>query len=652
MKRSLFKENYQSLCFSQKDTLSSISPQSNHSFKQLIIERKPYFLESDVNLTINSSSNDLKKHIIPQHNNNIKTKFKNKQKFMRKNSSEKSSFCSESDSYSSTEIRKRKVYDEESFNYPTRSEVGLFTSDDDSQEMDSQLKDNLENEIETILIEVYNKNISSTTNNNNFNNNEYFIYKNKIKNYYHNMRNYNKKYKQKSSLENSKNELKLTFKQLNEQYNFFVLQILSKKMKELINKYKEKIYEIPEILKIYKIYKRKQNIELNNDLSHEYFSISSKNKINNNSNYNMNNTQNSLLISQNKNNNKKINHNLEEQIQKGITENRIPDTLTRELINIKETLQQSSFEINQIFKYPLSLLKTKFSMEQIQLEAFNKILLKDEFISTILFHIKILLQNNQNNHNKKYLEYISIIEDDKNYIKNEMVKFDQLLEEKLRNKSLSNSINYNNNTNNNNNPIISNNPSFLYNNSNSTKAQSDICDDEMSNGSNEEIIIKQNFNNYRKNILTTNSISSTQSQSNSNGNNQNLEGNNNNEEEMKFVDKNIDIDTLVKIIDSQEDNCTHKKKKKKKNKNKNKKNLNNLNLGVKIYNNNSSNNNYLNNNNYFNNLNNSKNEESDFESVLKDFKEDINKNSLYIYETNKMKCNISSNFILKLFMKK
>jgi len=644
MKRSLFKENYQSLCFSQKDTLSSISPQSNHSFKQLLIERKPYFLESDVNLTINSSSNDLKKHIIPQHNNNIKTKFKNKQKFMRKNSSEKSSFCSESDSYSSTEIRKRKVYDEESFNYPTRSEVGLFTSDDDSQEMDSQLKDNLENEIETILIEVYNKNISSTSNNN-FNNNENFNYKNKIKNYYHNMRNYNKKYKQKSSLENSKNELKLTFKQLNEQYNFFVLQILSKKMKELINKYKEKIFEISDISKIYKNYKRKQNIDFNNDLSHEYFSINSKDKNNNNSNYNMNNAQNSLIISQ-INNNKKIYHNLVEQVQKQINENRISDTLLRELINIKETLQRSSFEINQIFKYPLSLLKTKFSMEQIQLEAFNKILVKDDLISTLLFQIKVLYQNH---HNKKYLEYISIIEDDKNYTKNEMVKFDQLLEEKLKNKSLSNSINTNNN---NNNPIISNNPSFLYNNSNSTKAQSDICDDEISNGSNEEIIIKQNFNNYRKNILTTNSNSSSQSQSNSNsnGNNQNLEGNNNNEEEMKFVDKNIDIDTLVKIIDSQEDNCTHKKKKKKKNKNKNKKNLNNLNLGVKIYNNN--NNNYLNSNNSFNNLNNSKNEESDFENVLKDFKEDINKNSLYIYETNKMKCNISSDFMLKLFMKK
>ena len=643
MKRSLFKENYQSLCFSQKDTLSSISPQSNHSFKQLIIERKPYFLESDVNLTINSSSNDLKKHIIPQHNN-IKTKFKNKQKFMR-NSSEKSSFCSESDSYSSTETRKRKVYDEESFNYPTRSEVGLFTSDDDSQEMDSQLKDNLENEIETILIEVYNKNISSSTNNN-FNNSENYNYKNKIKNYYHNMRNYNKKYKQKSSLENSKNELKLTFKQLNEQYNFFVLQILSKKMKELINKYKEKIFEISDISKIYKNYQRKQNNESNNDLSHEYFSINSKNKNNQNNNNLNNNTQNSLLISQIKKN--KIYHNLVEQVQKEINENKISDTLLRELLNIKETLQQSSFEISQIFKYPLSLLKTKFSMEQIQLEAFNKILVKDDLISTLLFQIKVLFQNN---HNKKFLDLVSIIEDDKNYTKNEMVKFDQLLEEKLKNKSLINSIN---NINNN------NNPSFLYNNSNSTKAQSDICDDEMSNGSNEEIIIKQNFNNYRKNILT-NSVSSTQSQSNSNGNNQNLEGNNN-EEEMKYIDKNIDIDTLVKIIDSQEDNCSHKKKKKKKNKNKNKKTLNNINLGVKIYNNkinnndnyisnNTNNNNYLKNNNSFNNLNNSKNDVSDFEDVFKDFKEDITKNSLYIYETNKMKCNISSNFLLKLFTK-
>ena len=291
MKRYLLKENYQSLCFSQKDTVSSISPQSDHSFKQLIIERKPYFLESNVNLTINYSSNDLKKHFIPQHNNNIKTKFKNKQKNIRKNSSEKSSICSESDSYSSTEIRKRKLYDEESFNYPTRSEVGLISSDEDSQDLDNQLKDNLENEIETILIEVYNKNIS-TTSNNNFNNNENFNYKNKIKNYYHNMRNNNRKYRQKNTLENSKNDLKLTFKQLNEQYNFFVLQILSKKMKELINKYKEKIFEISDLSKLFNNYKRKQNLELNNDLSHEYFSINSKNKINPNNNNNKNNTNN------------------------------------------------------------------------------------------------------------------------------------------------------------------------------------------------------------------------------------------------------------------------------------------------------------------------------------------------------------------------
>ena len=123
---------------------------------------------------------------------------------------------------------------------------------------------------------------------------------------------------------------------------------------------------------------------------------------------------------------------------------------------------------------------------------------------------------------------------------------------------------------------------------------------------------------------------------------------------MKYIDKNIDIDTLVKIIDSQEDNCSHKKKKKKKNKNKNKKTLNNINLGVKIFNNNINNNdnNISNNNNSFNNLNNSKNDVSDFEDVFKDFKEDITKNSLYIYETNKMKCNISSNFLLKLFTKK
>ena len=49
----------------------------------------------------------------------------------------------------------------------------------------------------------------------------------------------------------------MTFKQLNEQDNLFALQVLSKKIKELINKYKEKIIEIPEISVIYSKYKSK-----------------------------------------------------------------------------------------------------------------------------------------------------------------------------------------------------------------------------------------------------------------------------------------------------------------------------------------------------------------------------------------------------------
>ena len=91
--------------------------------------------------------------------------YKPKNKYQR--SSSLSSSSNESDSVSSKEMRKKRFLEEDdSFSYPTRKEVGLDSSGEESSEMESPLKDNLENEIERNIIEIYNKNISNCRLNN------------------------------------------------------------------------------------------------------------------------------------------------------------------------------------------------------------------------------------------------------------------------------------------------------------------------------------------------------------------------------------------------------------------------------------------------------------------------------------------------------
>ena len=157
----------------------------------------------------------------------------------------------------------------------------------------------------------------------------------------------------------------MTFKQLNEQDNLFALQVLSKKIKELINKYKEKIIEIPEISVIYSKYKskNKEQTKTSNDTKEliNPFSLSSFYKntslfkqaspclIKKNINLSTTSNQGGLIITPQA----KLSNII---IQNEITE-RITNILLKELINIKHTLKRSSYEIQQIFQYPLSILK-------------------------------------------------------------------------------------------------------------------------------------------------------------------------------------------------------------------------------------------------------------------------------------------------------
>lgn len=65
-------------------------------------------------------------------------------------------------SSSSRERLKRRFCENDFFTYPTKKEFGLSSSEDDqSPDMQSPLKANLSNDIESILIDIYNKNISN-----------------------------------------------------------------------------------------------------------------------------------------------------------------------------------------------------------------------------------------------------------------------------------------------------------------------------------------------------------------------------------------------------------------------------------------------------------------------------------------------------------
>ena len=226
------------------------------------------------------------------------------------------------------------------------------------------------------------------------------------------------------------------------------------------------------------------------------------------------------------------------QITKDSKNRNLGNAIIRELNNIKTSLKNSSYEIKQIFQYPLNLLKGNFSIECIQLEAFNSILIKDDLISTILFQIKNYLSQKKTKYN---IEFIDCLKNDKNYDKKEMTRFDKLLSKKLK-------IKY-----------------------------------EGFNENSKECIINNNSiesdNIYSKKNILSSSFSSIDSPDNINNNIQKNQVINNSkdtiEDEKSKLDE-LDIDDLVKLIDSDE-NTVHKKKKKKKNKTKKNKNNKNIN---------------------------------------------------------------------------
>ena len=310
-------------------------------------------------------------------------------------------------SYRSRDNKRKNYFDqmmieENELDYLKKSEVGIITSEeeDNNNSLDNSnfIEENFNNEIERILIEIYNNNITLISSGN-----------------------YNEINKNSSQVKDVEKQIKNYLKRENLKTNLKVLRTLSNKIKELVGKYKEKVFEIKEIKSIYEIIQRRQLL-INNQIIHCNNSGESNVATNSNSN--------SLDYSFNEEDNYNFS-NLISNLQ-----DEKPDILLRELINIKKTLKISSKEIEQIFRYPLNLLKNengkkiKFSIELMQREEFCKTLLNDEIISIILKHIKeIFCQNNSSN----IIKMIEELEENCDH-KNEMTRFVEYLNNKLEKK--------------------------------------------------------------------------------------------------------------------------------------------------------------------------------------------------------------------------
>ena len=277
----------------------------------------------------------------------------------------------------------------------------------------------------------------------------------------------------------------------------------------------------------------------------------------------------------------------------------------RELINIKRTLKISSKEIEGIFKYPLNILKDekgkkiKFSVELMQREEFCKTLLNDEIISTLLTQIKDIFYRSKNSEIKKW-----ILELDENYEhKNEMTRFIAYINDKL-------SLNKKNNNNENNN---NDNNNFLEEQKN--KENYDLNEDNIIQ---KDKIYEKEMEDISKKIKKKR--------------NKKIENNDNNKNQEEKIDelKFKDIDEILNYINDETDSKKGKKKGKKQKKNKNKKLLIKEELKENEDKNNINNNEYL----------------SNFEKEFQSFKEELIKDTVFVYEiNNKIKPNLSQKFL-------
>ena len=581
--------------------------------------------------SLNSSSyftNNIKKRKQKRHQKKNRTKYKynnsinnlslnsnidniNNSIFLCSSSSSSDNEYSESSdvSFKSRE-NKRKNYlekmmvEENELDYLKRSEVGLISSEEEdnnnSLDNSNSIEENFNNEIERILIEIYNKNISIISSGN-----------------------YQEINKNSSEIEDIEKQIKKYLKRENFKTNLLVLKSLSNKIKELVGKYKEKVFEIEEIKNIYESnqLKRQQYI-INNQIIHCNNSVGSNVATNSNSSIDSYNEEDNLFK-----------NNLIFNFKDEITLKNITNVLLRELINIKKTLKISSKEIEGIFKYPLSILKNengkriKFSVELMQCEEFCKTLLHDDLISMLLNNIKTIFYQIKI---PKITKWIEELEEDCDH-KNEMTRFVNYINDKLGIKKTENE--------NDNNKIVENNYLEDLKMNKNININNDILENKIdkenvfslnngSSNSKEQIIYNNENAETGKKIKTkkqkNNNNDNNDIEFNNNDNNNNDDINNNNELNFK------DIDELLNYINDEKDSKKGKKKGKKGKKNK-KQNNNTIIEKVEEK------------KEIKNNDNNDV--DDDFEKEFENFKRDIEKNSFYISDINKVIPCLSKDFL-------
>ena len=235
-----------------------------------------------------------------------------------------------------------------------------------------------------------------------------------------------------------------------------------------------------------------------------------------------------------------------------------------------------------------------------QREEFCKTLLNDEIISTLLTQIKDIFYRSKNSEIKKW-----ILELDENYEhKNEMTRFIAYINDKLSlNKKNNNNENNNNNDNNN----------FLEEQKN--KENYDLNEDNIIQ---KDKIYEKEMEDISKKIKKKR--------------NKKIENNDNNKNQEEKIDelKFKDIDEILNYINDETDSKKGKKKVKKQKKNKNKKLLIKEELKENEDKNNINNNEYL----------------SNFEKEFQSFKEQLIKDTVFVYEiNNKIKPNLSQKFL-------
>ena len=376
-------------------------------------------INNDSNISIHNlsfnTSNSNNSNNLNNINNNISFINSSSSSSVYDNNKNENNYSDSMEESDNSRDNKRKKYldkmmvEENELDYLKISEVGLNTSEDDdnNNSLDNNsnsIEENFNNEIERILIEIYNKNISLISTGNIYEINKNF-----------------------GEVQDIEKQIKKYLQRENLSTNLLVLKSLSNKIKELIGKYKEKVFEIEKIKLIRKDLQQRllneQIIRCNNSLESNVAT-----------NYNSNESYNSGIDEENF-----IKKNLVLKREEELNKKGVSFILLRELINIQRTLKVSSKEIEGIFKYPLNILKNedgkkiKFSVELMQREEFCRTILEDDLISNILIQIKEIFYRQKNQKITKWL-----IELEESYQhKNEMTKFTKYINDLLPIKSFS-----------------------------------------------------------------------------------------------------------------------------------------------------------------------------------------------------------------------